>query len=166
MKNAPVLGILLAAFVGGGIFLLTPDTDPSGSNSSLSVASASAASDIVRIWKSPTCGCCSEWAEHLRASGFTVEVIDVEDVDDVKRQMGVPEPLWSCHTASVGGYVIEGHVPAADIRRLLGERPDVAGLAVAGMPVGSPGMEVGNRSDPYDVEVFTSDGAVAVYSEH
>jgi len=119
----------------------------------------------VTVYKSPTCGCCSAWVDHLRASGFQVVAIDTDDVDAVKRQHGVRADHASCHTALVGGYVLEGHVPAADVRRLLAERPAVTGLAVPGMPQGSPGMETGMK-DPYDVVAFTRDGATSVFARH
>ncbi len=96
---------------------------------------------VVQVYKSRTCGCCQKWVEHVRSRGYQVTVSDVPDVTPVKRQLGVPSGASSCHTAVVGGYFIEGHVPAEDIARLLAEHPDIAGLAVPGMPMGSPGME-------------------------
>ena len=121
----------------------------------------------VTVYKSPTCGCCTDWAEHMTASGFTVETVDVASMDDVKTRLGVPSTLASCHTAIVGDYVVEGHVPAEDVERLLAEQPDAAGLAVPGMPIGSPGMEVEGRSaDSYDVFLFTRDGGVSVFAHH
>ena len=111
------------------------------------------ASDVVEVWKSPSCGCCTGWVKHMRASGFEVKTHDVEDVDPVKRANGVPEPLHSCHTATVDGYVLEGHVPAADVRRLLAERPKAKGLSVPGMPADAPGMDM-NMGQPYQVIVF------------
>lgn len=121
------------------------------------------AGPLVEVWKSPTCGCCSKWIDHLRANGFEVRAHDVADVVPVKRRLGVPHGMGSCHTATVGGYVIEGHVPAESIRRLLRERPsDARGLAVPGMPVGSPGME-GPRPVDYDVLVFDDRGGAAVF---
>lgn len=118
----------------------------------------------VQVYKSPTCGCCSEWIDHLRSHGFAVRATDVRDVSPVKREHGVPRGLESCHTALVGGYVVEGHVPAEDLRRLLAERPDVAGLAVPGMPIGSPGME-GPNPERYRVLAF-GPGGLAVFAEH
>lgn len=130
-------------------------------------AAASAAdvrSETLVVYKSPTCGCCSAWVEHVQEAGFEVEVHDVPNVQPVKDEHGLPGHLGSCHTALVGGYVVEGHVPADVIRRLLAERPDVAGIAVPGMPMGSPGMEVpSGRTDPYDVMAFTRDGKVSVF---
>lgn len=109
-----------------------------------------AAGPLVEMWKDPNCGCCSAWAEHLEAEGFEVRSHATREMREVKVEQGVPPRLASCHTAVVEGYVIEGHVPAADIRRLLEESPEVAGLAVPGMPHGSPGMETG-RVDDYTV---------------
>lgn len=99
--------------------------------------------EVMTVYKSPTCGCCSEWVKHIRGSGLRVETHDLGDVSPMRRRYGVPGALASCHTAVVAGYAIEGHVPAADIQRLLRERPKVVGLAVPGMVVGSPGMEQG-----------------------
>ena len=118
----------------------------------------------VVVYKSPTCGCCTKWVEHLQAAGFSVTVHDVQSVEPFKERYGVPRRLASCHTAAVGGYVIEGHVPADLIRKLLAEKPAVKGLAVPGMPVGSPGMEQGNAKEPYDVVSFDENGRTAVYA--
>ena len=119
----------------------------------------------MTVYKSPTCGCCSAWVDHVRDAGFEVTVVDTTNLEPIKRRYGILPGHGSCHTATVGGYVIEGHVPAADIRRLLRERPDIAGLAVPGMPVGSPGME-GPLAQAYEVLTFTRDGAAAVYARH
>jgi hypothetical protein len=120
----------------------------------------------VTVYKSPTCGCCKEWVKHLQANGFSVTTHDVTDIIPYKTANGVPAALGSCHTAKVGGYVIEGHVPASDIKRLLKERPPVRGLAVPGMPVGSPGMEQGGHKDRYDVLTFDKQGNTAVYARY
>ena len=117
----------------------------------------------ITVYKTATCGCCSGWVDHLRTNGFDVKAIDVEDIQTVKNTYGVPASLSSCHTAVVGNYTIEGHVPADAVQRLLKERPAVAGIAVAGMPVGSPGMESGDRRDPYSIMSFTREGASAVF---
>ncbi len=122
---------------------------------------------VVTVYKSPTCGCCSEWVEHMEEAGFVVEAHDVNDLATVKKENHVPGGLQSCHTAIVDGYVIEGHVPAEDISQLLAERPNVAGLAVPGMPVGSPGMEIdGNPGQPFDVISFDVDGNMDVFASH
>lgn len=124
-----------------------------------------AAGPEITVYKSPSCRCCTGWVEHLRKHGFRVTVKDTDDMDAVKSALGVPKNLTSCHTAVVGKYVIEGHVPAEDIRRLLAKKPKVAGLAVPGMPAGSPGMEVG-YSDKYDVIAFAAGRKTSVFSRH
>ena len=116
---------------------------------------AIAADTIVQVYKSPWCGCCGAWVSHLRKAGFQVEVIEADDLNPIKRRYRVPEALHSCHTAVVDGYVIEGHVPAREVKRLIKERPAAVGLSVPGMPIGSPGMEQGGRRDPYRVILFT-----------
>jgi hypothetical protein len=118
------------------------------------------------VAKSPACGCCNEWVKHMRASGFDVTVRDVSDVTPIARQLHVPERLRSCHIALIEGYAIEGHVPASDVRRLLKERPRAAGLAVAGMPMGSPGMDHGGRKEPYKTIMFDRSGKSRVYAAH
>jgi hypothetical protein len=123
------------------------------------------ASPVITVFKSSACVCCSKWAEHLRKSGFTVEESETHDLVSVKRRYGVPLQFSTCHTAVVNGYVIEGHVPAPDIQRLLRERPPAVGLVVPGMPLGSPGME-GEVSQPYDVLLFDAEGRTKVYAHH
>jgi len=120
----------------------------------------------MRSYRSPTCSCCGRWVEHMQDAGFQVDDRIAEDMEAVKQELGVPTDLASCHTAVVGGYVIEGHVPATDVQRLLAERPNVAGLAAPGMPVGSPGMETGDTAQPYTIYSFTAAGDVAVFQEH
>ena len=107
----------------------------------------------LTVYMSPSCGCCGGWVQHMRENGFRVERRDLADVTPMKRQLGIPQALWSCHTALVDGYAVEGHVPAADIKRLLRERPNAIGLAAPGMPVGSPGMEQG-ALQPYSTVLF------------
>lgn len=124
---------------------------------------AAEAADVV-VYKSPTCGCCKGWVEHMRANGYRVEVHDRQSVLPVKQAMGVPRNLQSCHTAVVGGYVIEGHVPADAVARLLREQPAIMGLAVPGMVMGTPGME-GPRSDPYDIMAFDENGSATIYEQ-
>lgn len=122
-----------------------------------------AAPATMTVYKSPSCGCCAKWVAHAKAAGFVVMVKDTDDMDAVKREIGVPSALQSCHTALVGGYVIEGHVPADVVRRLLAEKPKGMGLAVPGMPVGSPGME-GSPKERYDVVLFERTGATKVFA--
>ena len=122
----------------------------------------------VEVWKDPDCGCCGDWVLHLRANGFEVQVHDAGNTAARKR-LGMPDKLGSCHTARVAGYVIEGHVPAREIHRLLKEKPDALGLTVPGMPVGSPGMDgpvYGSRRDPYDVLLVARDGRTRVYQSY
>lgn len=123
---------------------------------------------LVEVYKDPTCGCCSKWVDHLREQGFDTKTTEVADITQLKTKNNVPRQARSCHTAVVGGYVIEGHVPAADIQRLLKERPaGVIGLGVPGMPIGSPGMEVpGSRAQPFDVLAFDKAGQTRVFASH
>ena len=130
-------------------------------------AGATAALPAMTVRKHPSCGCCSVWIEHVRAAGFPVEALDVEDMATVKRAAGVPDAMASCHTAEVDGYVIEGHVPAEDILRLLRERPPARGLAVPGMPLGSPGMEhPSGVVHPYSVMLVLPDGSTREFSRY
>ena len=119
----------------------------------------------MTVYKSPWCGCCAKWVEHMEDNGFSVKVIEQEDLDPIKRQFSVPEELHSCHTAEVDGYTIEGHVPASDVMKLLAERPKAHGLAVPGMPIGSPGMEQGDEKEPYPVVLFNDDG-MFLFNKH
>lgn len=121
----------------------------------------------VTVYKDPSCGCCAKWVEHLKQNGFTTKVIETRDVNDIKAQNNVPRQARSCHTGLVNGYAIEGHVPAADVKRLLKERPAIAGLAVPGMPIGSPGMEVpGQKAQPFDVLAFEKGGESRMFARH
>lgn len=124
---------------------------------------ATAEAAEMEVWKSPSCGCCGGWIDHMRAEGFTLKVHDVEDVTPVKMQHGVPGEMASCHTAVVDGYVVEGHVPASDVRRLLAERPKATGLAIPGMPQSAPGMDI--PGEPYEVLLFDGD-RTQVYARH
>lgn len=124
---------------------------------------AMAAAAEVTVYKSPYCGCCGAWVTHMKDHGHDMKTVEMEDLTAIKKMTGVPEPLQSCHTAVIDGYVIEGHVPASDVARLLQEKPKARGLAVPGMPVGSPGME-GPNPQPYEVLLFQTDGSAAVYS--
>jgi len=121
----------------------------------------------VMVFKTATCGCCSKWVDHMKAAGFEMKVQDVEDIAAVKARLGVAPEISSCHTSQVGGYVIEGHVPASAVQRLLKERPKVTGLAVPGMPMGSPGMEVpSGQKDAYTVVTFGGGQPPRVYERH
>lgn len=129
-------------------------------------APALASPDEVVMYKDPDCGCCGKWAEHMRSAGFPVKEVASPRMDLVKQEAGVPEALGSCHTAKVGGYVVEGHVPAADVRRMLAEKPAIRGLSAPGMPLGSPGMEGPYPAERYDVVSFDAQGRSAVFSKH
>jgi len=131
------------------------------------IAAAAAAHPTIIVNKTPTCGCCGLWVKHLQAAGFAVEVHDFENLGPIKERVGVPFGMGSCHTAEVGGYFIEGHVPADDIKRLLREKPAAKGLTVPGMPAGSPGMEVpSGRVDRYDVLLVDQAGKTSVFATH
>lgn len=125
------------------------------------------AAPTMEVFKSPTCGCCSKWVDHVRQGGFTVKVNELPNdaLTALQEKHNIPRTARSCHTGLVGGYVVEGHVPVAEVHRLLKERPAVAGIAVGGMPIGSPGMEVpGQRPQTYNVITFDKAGAIAVFS--
>jgi len=121
---------------------------------------------IVDVYKNPTCGCCSQWVDHLKANGFKVRAHDTNNVAAHKTRLGVPSGLGSCHTAQVGGYLVEGHVPAKEIKRLLKQKPRARGLAVPAMPMGSPGMEAGGRKDAYKVFLVKRDGSTQTYARY
>ena len=123
------------------------------------------ASPVISVYKSPTCGCCSAWVDHLKENGFEVKSYNSNDMGGIKQRLGVTPELASCHTAMVDGYVLEGHVPARDIKRLLEQRPKVTGLTVPGMPMGSPGME-GDRVDKYDVLTFDKAKNTEVFTRY
>lgn len=116
----------------------------------------------ITVHKSPTCGCCKKWVEYMQGQGYTVTAHDMNDVTSIKREHGVPESLYSCHTAIADGYVFEGHVPADLVAKVLEERPAIAGLSAPGMPQSAPGMDIGN--EPYDIKSFTKDGQIAQYA--
>lgn len=117
----------------------------------------------VLVYKTPTCGCCEKWVAHMRDAGFTVEVRNMDDTSEERAKAGVPIELASCHTAVVDGYAVEGHVPADVVKKMLKERPEIRGIAVAGMPIGSPGMEQGGINQPYNVTAFDKAGSLSVY---
>ena len=146
--------VLIGALVliGGGWFLFAKQPQ--------------AKADMI-VYKSPSCGCCGDWIDYMEKNGYTVNVENVGDMDVVKRRLGVPNHAASCHTAKMGNYVIEGHVPVEDIQRLMEEKPDVAGIAAPGMPIGSPGMEVeGEEPDQYEVVTFSGEGKIKTFARH
>jgi hypothetical protein len=127
-----------------------------------------AAEGSIEVWKSASCKCCINWVKHLEANGFTVKVNAANNamLDELKQRWGIGEKIASCHTAKLGPYVIEGHVPAPDIKRLVAEEPEAVGLTVPGMPIGSPGMEQGDVFEPYDVLLIKKDGTTEVFASH
>lgn len=129
-------------------------------------ASSAWAADTLTVYRSPTCGCCHEWADYMTKSGFDVQIRNVPDVLPYEKKFGVPQAMSSCHVATVGGYAIEGHVPAADVKRLLKERPKATGIAVPGMPQGAPGMEQGRPADRYETLLFDASGRYTVFARH
>lgn len=124
------------------------------------------AASKVQVYKNPSCGCCTAWVDHLKAAGFTVDVTEVDDTAPVRKRLGMPDRLAGCHTGIVEGYALEGHVPAADVKRLLASKPQAVGLAVPGMPVGSPGMEYGDRKDRYQVILVDRKGRETVFATY
>jgi hypothetical protein len=120
----------------------------------------------VEVFRSPSCGCCGAWVEHIKAAGFSVKVTQVTDTTAARKRLGMPDTYGSCHTATVGGYLLEGHVPASEVKRLLAAKPNAVGLAVPGMPPSSPGMDVPGRKDRYDVLLVTKQGGHSVFASY
>ncbi|WP_119677974.1 DUF411 domain-containing protein [Indioceanicola profundi] len=147
--------------LGAGTAILTL----SGLGIALAPSEARAELPKMSVWKDPSCGCCGAWVDHVRAAGFQVDVRESTDMAAIKQVHQVPPQLQSCHTALVDGYVLEGHVPAEDVLRLIKERPAAKGLTVPGMPQGSPGMETGHK-DAYDVILFGGEGGDKVFASH
>ena len=162
MSRSDVITAVSALALGGAIYVGTVRLQPS-----LEAAQQKPAGPLVDVFKSPTCGCCAMWVEHMKANGFNVRTTEINDLTEIKKSRGVPDRVQSCHTAVVNGYVVEGHVPAADVHRLLKEKPAIAGIAVGGMPMGSPGMDFpGTKAQAYDVMAFDKTGATRVYAKH
>jgi hypothetical protein len=128
-------------------------------------ASLPAQGPAMTVYKTPTCGCCAKWVDHMKAAGFQVQVQDMDDLTEIKQASGVPLRIRTCHTAVVGSYVVEGHVPADLVKKMLSEKPKMTGIAVPGMPIGSPGMESGTEKAPYDVVLFDKTGKTTVYAK-
>ena len=160
------LGVAVAAGVVAAVWVAVVALNGKSPGGPEPVASAPPGAGDVVVYKSPTCGCCDGWIEHVRAAGFRVVPRDTSDVGAVKRRLGVLPTLESCHTAVVAGYVVEGHVPADVIERLLEERPAIVGVAVAGMPAGSPGMEAAQPHVGYDVVAFDAQGRTWVFARY
>lgn len=134
-------------------------------NVSIATAASTSASGNMTIYKTPWCGCCGAWVDHIKAHGFSVDVVEMDDLAGIKDRYGIAPQLQSCHTGVIDGYVVEGHVPARDVAKLLAERPAARGLSVPGMPIGSPGMEQGDHQDPYAVLLF-DENLVKVFSKY
>jgi len=149
-----IAGIFSGALFAAAVFAASDAPPP-----------VAASAPALVVYKSPTCGCCAKWAEHMRHAGFAVTTEHPTDLEVLKQRLGVPRAQGSCHTATAGGYVIEGHVPAADVKRLLKERPDARGLTVPGMPVDSPGMD-GPSARGFDVLLIHRDGTTSVFAHH
>ena len=160
-----LLLLAAAALLVAGSALLASRAAASATDDATREALAAPPTEVT-VYRSPSCGCCRKWVTHLEQAGFTVKQVELADLSEIKAQAGVPEKLHSCHTALVGRYAIEGHVPADDIKRLLAEQPDLHGLSAPGMPAGSPGMEVDGQKDKYDVVSFTRDGQSSVWASH
>jgi hypothetical protein len=161
----------IAAILIAGLAGCTRDAAPAPGNESVTpLAAAQPGADPklpqVVVYKSPTCGCCEKWIGHMQGAGFAVEVHNLDNVGAIQDAVGVPVGQGSCHTARVGDYFVEGHVPADDVKRLLAEKPDARGLTVPGMVPGSPGMEQGDVRVPYDVLLVAKDGSTSVYAHH
>ena len=136
-----------------------------GGGATLWINSTAAMAEEVVVYKDPSCECCGRWERHMRQNGFAVVVNNVEDLDRIKRNAGIPESMESCHTAYVGGYLIEGHVPASDIKRVLSEGLAIKGLAVPGMPISAPGMD-SSEDEPYVVFAFDAEGSTSIFASH
>lgn len=159
MKHASLV-IVALGFVAAGC-----NRFDSAQVSPVAKATAAEAPKLV-VYKNATCGCCSLWIEHMRKAGFTAEVHDVDNMSPIKERVGIPYSMGSCHTAQVGGYFVEGHVPAEQVLRMLKEKPKAKGLTVPAMPIGSPGMEQGDTKQPYEVHLVNQDGTTTVYARY
>ena len=157
MRNNIFTLSIAAAVIAAGVAVVAQQKAPA----------STAAKTMVTVYKTSSCGCCKLWVDHLKANGFDVQAMDVSsaEVRNVSKMAGLKDEDTSCHTAKVGNYIVEGHVPAADIKKMLAEKPAIAGLAAPGMPQGSPGMEQGAK-EPYDVIAFKKDGTSTVYAKH
>lgn len=151
-NNKTILGVIISILIAAaGSFVVMQNVS---------------AEPEMTVYKSPTCGCCGKWITHMEENGFKVNAVDVLEMNVVKEKYGITRNLASCHTAIIDGYYIEGHVPASDVKRLLAEKTDSKGLTVPGMPVGSPGMEMGERVDSYQVLSVKSDGSTEVFNQY
>ena len=183
LSKITITSIAIAGVVGGAFYLTsTQDGNKTVSNST-AIANDTNTATLVSVWdketepsysgtkeitvyRSPNCGCCGGWVEHARKHGFKVEDIKTDDLEALKQKYNIPPELAACHTTIVDGYVMEGHIPADDIKRFLQEKPELAGLAVPGMPIGTPGMEAKDIKQPFEVLAFNNRGEVEVFNEY
>jgi hypothetical protein len=163
MKVLHALVMMICASLFGGSVIAADDARL---ESPVAKAESQLAFPKGIVHKSPSCGCCGAWIEHMRSHGFELETNNVDNLQPIKEQAGIPFGMGSCHTAMIGGYFIEGHVPAKEVKRLLTEKPKAKGLTVPAMPIGSPGMESGDRVDPYDVLLVHEDGTTSVWAKY
>ena len=184
LSKITVTSIVVVTVLGGAYYL----TSTQGANKAVSMNNSAMAEDtaqatLVSVWdketepnysgttditvyRSPSCGCCGGWVEHAQKHGFKVKDVKTEDMEALKQKYNVPPELAACHTTIIDGYVMEGHIPVDDIKRFVTEKPELAGLAVPGMPLGSPGMEAGDMKQPFKVLAFNQEGKVEVFEEH
>lgn len=160
MRTAAVVFIAVS-----GVMLASCGRAPLDRTAPLASAAAAELPQLV-VYKNASCGCCGLWVDHMRKAGFAAQVHDVDNMSPVKERVGIPYGMGSCHTAEVGGYFIEGHVPAEQVVRLLKEKPNAKGLTVPAMPIGSPGMEQGDMRQPYEVHLVGQDGTTSVYARY
>ncbi len=158
MKFLPAIAVIAAVLLSGPTH--------AGKSAWDEINESLEGSNKITVYRNPSCGCCEKWVEHLEKHGFEVEAVPSQNMNLVKAEHGIPRHLASCHTAVIDGYVIEGHVPAEDIKKLLNEKPDIAGIAVPAMPVGSPGMEAGDRKDPFYVISFRKTGESGIFKSY
>lgn len=161
-----VVSIAFVAMATVGMLSILGSTAPISYASTISQASVKATAPDITVYRSPDCSCCEGWIDHLKKQGFSVRNFPTSNIEAVKQKLKVPDNLTSCHTAMINGYVIEGHVPANDIKHLLQEKSNVSGLSVPNMPVGTPGMEMGNKKDPFKVFSFNDKNSVGVFSDY
>lgn len=165
MRRNQIIGttLLILALAGLGFWTVAPSSDQLNTDE----AATAPLDHTLTVYASPQCGCCEDWVEHMEDNGFTTETRKVDTINDIKQEAGLPRELASCHTAFIDDYLIEGHVPADEVKRLLKEQPDAAGLSVPRMPIGSPGMEMEGRGrDAFDVILFRGDGSRSVYESY
>ncbi len=162
-RRDAILGTALVALSACG---RAPDAAAPQTGGSTAAATPDPTLPAMTVYKNVGCGCCDLWVEHMQQAGFTAEVHESSNMGPIKERLGVPFGMGSCHTGEVGGYFVEGHVPAREVLRLLSERPDAKGLTVPGMPIGSPGMEVQDRIEPYEVLLVAQDGSTSIYAQY